>query len=822
MNIQTIARSYFPGMGEAVANRTVNRRIFTDAQIELLPDDKIIVLNAKDPDFIAWDNAAAVSGYTVEIGKADHMGAPDLRLETWADVAHRVATGNASLIDRAMTSNIFGEEYAKMHHHLSQASLLMSGRHLQHGDERQGDRPMEVFTNCASAAATFLNFTLLLNGAGVGRSYDDDMMKADWTKMPEIRLTIAADYPDRKKFTQEWDAVAGAMVPEAMVPDVLTPKAARADMKKETRPTTWIDVADSRGGWGKTLEVLERMAYQGRTDEVVYLEFSLVRGYGAPIRGMQNRPSSGPGPLMKALLKIAALRGQDMSPFMAAMFADHYAAECVVVGGARRAARMATKTWRDTTIFDFISIKRLHDLWSSNNSVTIDQEFRDRCAKVRDLLRQFKETNQTPDLLLRAGRIDATDLHAWKVLYALADASYHDGTGEPGIINQDRLHEVRGGLDEYLDGLYVGSKSYQIDDETVDMLKDLAVACMACRYTMITNPCGEIALLMMGAYCVIADVVPFYATSDDDAEDAFRTATRALIRTNLMDAIYNKEVKRTNRIGVGMTGFHEWVYDRFKFTWHDMINEVKSREMWQMVSRFKRAVVEEATEYSNLLGVEVPHTNTTMKPAGTTSKLFGVTEGAHLPSMRWYMRWVQFRSDDPLVQEYAAKGYQTKELKSYPGTTIVGFPTAPTICEMDGGDWVVTAAEATPEEQYRYLRLLEKYWIVGVEEDGITALADTGNQISYTLKYNPEVVSFERFLDTLIDGQFSIRCCSVMPQVELTKYEYQPEEPISRDDYLKAAAAIKAGAPAEDIGFEHIDCGSGGCPVDFDEDETAA
>jgi ABC-type glycerol-3-phosphate transport system substrate-binding protein len=154
-------------------------------------------------------------------------------------------------------------------------------------------------------------------------------------------------------------------------------------------------------------------------------------------------------------------------------------------------------------------------------------------------------------------------------------------------------------------------------------------------------------------------------------------------------------------------------------------------------------------------------------------------------------------------------------LKTYEGTTIVGFPTRPKICELDGGDWVVTAAEATPEEQYQFLRLLEKYWIVGVEEDGVTPLADTGNQVSYTLKYDPKKVDFDRFLETLIEGQFSIRCCSVMPQADTTAYEYQPEQPVTKEQYEHIAAAIQADTDTkEDIGFEHVDCSSGACPLE--------
>jgi hypothetical protein len=327
---------------------------------------------------------------------------------------------------------------------------------------------------------------------------------------------------------------------------------------------------------------------------------------------------------------------------------------------------------------------------------------------------------------------------------------------------------------------------------------------------------------MLGAYCVIADVVPFHAQNDDDAESAFRTAVRALIRVNTMDCLYRREVNRTNRIGVGITGFHEWAYSRFKFTWHDLVDEQKSKELWMMMSRFKRAIVDEAETFAKELGVVVPHTNTTFKPAGTTSKLFGLTEGAHLPSMREFIRWVQFRNDDPLVADYEAMGYPVKRLKTYEGTTVVGFPTKPKICELDGGEWVVTAAEATPEEQYEFLRLLEKYWIHGVDENGEPLAEETGNQVSYTLKYDPKKVDFDHFLQTLIDGQFSIRCCSVMPQTDTSAYEYQPEQPVTKQQFELIADAIEADNVKEDIGFEHVDCGAGACPIDFTEDEKEA
>jgi hypothetical protein len=823
MNTDIVARSYFPGMGEAVADRTVNRRILTENQREALPDT--LILNDNDPLYVVWKNAADLSEYPVEVSdKAKFMTAePELRTETWADVAERVARGNTELVDDAQS------DLTPMRRLVAKGALLMSGRHLQHTDGNLKNRPMEVVTNCSSSAATFILFYLLLNGSGVGRAYDDAMMKVDWRNMPDVHVVIDEDYEDRWRD----DPNSGAKsIPEtSRIGDQF--KSADYVLKaleNTEHKVTYFRVPDSRGGWAKALEILERMTYENRSDEVLVLDFSDVRPYGSPIRGMQNRPSSGPGPLMNAIAQIAEIRHMNLDPWEATMHVDHHAAQCVLVGGARRAARMATKTWRDKNVFGFIRFKSESGFWTSNNSVTIDQEFRDRCAKVAEKVRTFfYKPNAAPDQLIDAaeqlaasGRLDEMDLHAWKVLIAIADASYHDGTGEPGIINQDRLHSNDEGIETYIDGLFAGSRDFQMDDATLPLMQALAKEVVGLTYTMITNPCGEITLLMLGAYCVIADVVPFHADSDDEAEEAFRMAVRALMRTNTMDCLYSREVKRTNRIGVGMTGFHEWAYDRFGFTWHDLIDEVKSRELWLMVSRFKRAVSDEARKYAEILGVAVPHTDSTFKPAGTTSKLFGVTEGAHLPSMRWFLRWVQFRLDDPLVAEYESRGYPVRrDLKDYAGMAIVGFPTAPAICELGDGEWVVTAAEATPAEQYQFLRLLEKYWIRGVDEDGDTPLPDTGNQISYTMKYDPAVVDFEHFLGTLMDGQFSIKCCSVMPQIDTTAFEYQPEEPISHELYQDLMGMITHGEIKEDIGVEHIDCGAGACPVDFSDEKAA-
>lgn len=200
----------------------------------------------------------------------------------------------------------------------------------------------------------------------------------------------------------------------------------------------------------------------------------------------------------------------------------------------------------------------------------------------------------------------------------------------------------------------------------------------------------------------------------------------------------------------------------------------------------------------------------------TTSKLFGLTEGWHLPSMAWYMRWVQFRHDDPLVQDYIKAGYPHRTLQQYSGTVIIGFPTEPVIAALGMDGKMVTAGEATPEEQYKWLMLGEKYWIHGVDHSGNVNEESYGNQISYTLKYKPDLVDYKHFKDMLLKYQSKVRACSVMPQSDTSAYEYSPEQAVTKAEYEAIAHAIQK-AMAEDIGRDHIDCGTGGCPIDFDE-----
>jgi ribonucleotide reductase alpha subunit len=411
--------------------------------------------------------------------------------------------------------------------------------------------------------------------------------------------------------------------------------------------------------------------------------------------------------------------------------------------------------------------------------------------------------------------------------------------GEPGFINGDTLEDHRTGTawnkPVHEDGRDFRSTRYQVD-EAAGLLADASRRAAASRFPVTTNPCGEIALHVTGGYCVIADFAPLLACPvpledvapgeappdvaalwDARVEDSVRLGVRFLMRANSMDALYGEEVARTNRMGIGPTGLHEWAWLRFGFDFNNLLDEVKSAPFWSMLGHLSEAAKQEGGIYAGELGRVRPTTVTTVKPAGTTSKLFGLTEGAHLPARRQYLRWVQFKGvrdpetgdwslgSDPLLAEYADRGYPMRTLKTFPGMTVVGFPTVPLLMRLGLGDRSVTAGEASPTSQYLWLRLLEEHWIGAVQ----------GNQVSYTLKIFTDRHDLESFRSIVREQQPLVRCCAVLPSRpdhELG-YEYLPEEEVSAEDFAAIVLAIDDGMEREGIDLVHLLCAGGVCPI---------
>lgn len=313
--------------------------------------------------------------------------------ENWSQLSERVALGNTLLHSTGK------QDYISVRNGIASGRLLPAGRHYQHGDIDQPYRNMEVFSNCSTAPLSFLKFLLLLNGSGVGRNYSDDQIIVDWHNMPILNCVLSMDHAD---YNSKYQIDNGIKV-----------------LAKEgfpNKPDYYHLIEDSREGWAKALEILEVATYEKKSKNARFIfDFSDIRKSGTPIKGMQNRPASGPIPLIYAFQQTAKVKYlEDAMPWEQNMIIDHYMSECVANGGARRSARIAVKYWKDPEIFEFITIKKNNPwMWSSNNSIGVDAEFWDD--------------------------VFAPGSHAQKVFMLATENSFGAGGGEPGFINLDRL-----------------------------------------------------------------------------------------------------------------------------------------------------------------------------------------------------------------------------------------------------------------------------------------------------------------------------------------------------------------------------------------------
>lgn len=812
---------------------------------------------------------------------------PDGSFQTWAERVTEVVKGNCSLHPTG------ADDFDRLLALSRKGVIAWAGRHLQQGDLDQRHKQMEIFTNCSTAMASFIKFWLLMKGSGVGRDYSSDITRCDFAYMPNARFVLSSSHPDYENWIESAEE-------------------AKHKYDDESEAVRWFTVDDSAEGWVKVVEVLETAAFQEKhRDKLFIFDFSNIRKCGAPIAGQQGRPASGPVPLIRALNKVATIKTAGMKPWKQAMFIDHFLAECVVLGGVRRSARIATKSWRDRDVIEFIDIKRGGWLYTANNSVTVDEEFWEQAL------------NPAPS-------------HGRRVYEAMISASYHDGTGEPGFLDLSNMTWSNEGVENITADTILSHAMMQkmdVHHRTKDMLGKLLEHAKRKKYPFLVNPCvtadtwietsegprqvrdlvgvpfkarlfeedydcergffstgikpvfkvtfesdievtctdnhrfyvarkmrayewrevkdlavgdcvmgaegsqvvrsiepageeevfdctvndihayisngvyshncGEIVLAIWGGYCVIGDVCLANADTEEEITEAVQLLARALMRVNLMPSLYKAEVERTNRIGVCLTGIHEWIAKAYGHNVLDVLNDPEHDLRFDL-GVWNDLAVESSKDYAELLHVNAPHTVTSIKPSGTISKAMSCTEGAHAPAYDCYLRWVQYRHDSPALEDLQNRGYPIKDIShAYPETVVVGFPTKMPITDLLG-DRVVLAGDMTLQQHYDWLMLLENEW-----------LHNRGNNVSYTTKFRPEDVPYENYFKHVLENQPKVRTCSVMPQVDMSAYAYQPEERISREEYDTLVSKIQR-LESEAYDKNALECEGGACPIEFD------
>ena len=171
-----------------------------------------------------------------------------------------------------------------------------------------------------------------------------------------------------------------------------------------------------------------------------------------------------------------------------------------------------------------------------------------------------------------------------------------------------------------------------------------------------------------------------------------------------------------------------------------------------MHTRPSSTLSQEADAYSAQLAARCP-TRRAIKPAGTTSKLFGLTEGAHLPPLRDNCVGSSSADDDPLVKREEGLPLAGRRPPTLAPPSS-GFQRSRRSASLMG--WMLSRpARQHRRGRFRMAASARQYWI-GPKR---------GNQISYTLKYHPALLTLEMYRQLIRDNvpttSVPCLCCHV-------------------------------------------------------------
>lgn len=177
-----------------------------------------------------------------------------------------------------------------------------------------------------------------------------------------------------------------------------------------------------------------------------------------------------------------------------------------------------------------------------------------------------------------------------------------------------------------------------------------------------TNPCAEISLREF-SFCNLTEINAGTVESQEDFNERARVASFfGTLQAGFTDFHYLRSVWKTNTekdslIGVGITG-------------------IANGNIMDMDLVYPADIVkEENARVAELIGINPAARTTTVKPAGTTSSLLGVSSGIHAWHSKKYIRNIQCSVGDDLYIYFYVHHPELVKLMDYqPGSAVIGIP----------------------------------------------------------------------------------------------------------------------------------------------------
>ena len=272
------------------------------------------------------------------------------------------------------------------------------------------------------------------------------------------------------------------------------------------------------------------------------------------------------------------------------------------------------------------------------------------------------------------------------------------------------------------------------------------------------NPCAEVSLESY-ELCNLVELFPSRHASYEEFERTIKYAylyakTVSLIPTH--NPKTNAVMLRNRRIGLSQSGIVQSFKRHGRRKHFDWCNQG-----YDYVTKLDRL-------YSEWLCVRKSIKKTTVKPAGTTSLLPGVTPGIHFEHAEYYFRTVRVASHNPLVEEYRKAGYRVEQdvYDQLGRTSVIYFPIKAQLFERSKSDVSIW-------EQMENAAQMQKHW--------------SDNSVSVTVTFKPEEGGdIQRALELY---ESRMKTVSFLPLSE-HGYEQAPYITITKDEYEAASALI--------------------------------
>lgn len=510
-----------------------------------------------------------------------------------------------------------------------------------------------------------------------------------------------------------------------------------------------VKIGDSREGWIDGLRLLFQIYtdIKYRTVNTVIFNYDSIRPYGELIKGFGGK-ASGAKPYIEMIEGINKIlnKGQQFPRTIKpidAMDIMNLIGMCVVSGNVRRSSEICLFEKDDHEILDAKS--QLYKV--VNGEWKVDQEILHRQMSNNTIL--YREKPNREEL----------HIHVQKM----------KNSGEPAFANLPAMKKRH---------------------KDANML----------------NPCGEILILDNKGLCNLTslNMLSFVniETGEYDKEkmlEAQKLSARAGYRVTCLDLElpewdYNQKKHRS--LGCSLSGIQDFIN----------ATNISNDELAKLFEDLRDVAVDEANKYAKELGLNPPELVTTIKPAGSSSQLFGESSGVHFSHSPYFIRRVRVSVNDPLLKVAESLGYnisnevgQSEELGNLK-TKVVDF-----YCKSPEGK---TKKDVSAIEQLEFYKLIMKHYITHNCSITVHVRDSEWDLVEQWLWDNWEEVIAISFIG--YDDSFY----QLLPYEEITKDEFEKHESLTKNKFTADLIS-----EYEKVFFEvsddelEADCSSGACSI---------